>query len=247
MAENLSKLPLELRLKYIEDMSNIQHELLKSFYDRRPLTERYLDGSVAIHWHVFTSENSFCLTWVKADSNWVLDSSEMPMFVWVGKVSEELRPVAALRRMQPLEHCNVFSSQSAKMPQIFPKVLFRIYNNKLRILYDCLGIEAGQLINQVVQGFPQVLYGVSDEPANPQRSGTVNWEAGGAERHFHLSSSDIHDSLLILQGNVISYRFSEGLNLRSESVQVFPCPVNLLVSAIQRLHYAIIQQHKHIV
>jgi len=238
---------LELRLEHMKSLSNIQHKLLKSFYDGRPVTERYLDRSVAIHIHVFTSKDCFCLTSIKAEGDRMFNSREMLVFVRIGEVLEELRPVASLVRLQPLEHCNVFWGQSSKMPQVTPEILFRIYNNKLRFIYNALGVEAGQLIDKVLQGFPQALDGLPDEPAGPRRSRKINWETGGANRYLPLLPLDIDVPLLILQGNVIGYHFDEGLNLGPESVQVFPCPVNLLISAIERLHGKTIQRNEHIV
>ncbi|MFH1381721.1 MAG: hypothetical protein ABIH70_02395 [Chloroflexota bacterium] len=143
---------LEFRLEKFKDMSNIKHELLKSFYNRQTIAERYMDGSVAIHVHLFTSKDSVCVSCINAKSDRVPNYRESLVFVRVGEFTNELRPVTSVVRLQSLEFCNVLSSQSVKMPVVFPEVLFRIYNDKLSVLYATLGIKAGQLINQIIQG-----------------------------------------------------------------------------------------------
>lgn len=227
---------LELRLEYFKSKSNIQHKLLKAFYDGRPISERYLDGSVAIHVHLFASKDCLCVTAVNADYAGMSESGEMPMFVWVGKVAEKSRPVTSCVRLQPLEHCNVLSSESAEMPQISLELLLRIYNDKLGFLYDALGIKASQLIDKVFKSNPQIGYGVSNQPANSCWCGEIDRETSSTERNLTSLAPDIHNAHLILQGNVICHNFGEGANFRPEGVQVFPCPVNPLISAIEWMH-----------
>ena len=53
---------LKLRFEGIKRLSNIQHKLLKTFDNGRPIDERYLDGSVAVHVHMFASEDCLCIT-----------------------------------------------------------------------------------------------------------------------------------------------------------------------------------------
>ena len=236
MTVNLSELPLELRIEYIKGISNMQFELMEAFYDIRPIFERYLDGSVVMHIHRLTGKDSICVTCVNAESHWMRDCSEVPMFVWVGKVSEEPRPMASRIRLQPLEHCDVFSSQSPETPQVFPEVTLRIYDNKLCLLYDTFGVKTGQLINQIVQGDPQVLYDFPNEPANLWRGGKVSRERRSADRCLDWPTIDGNDPFLVLQGNIMFHNFGEGTNFGAEIVQAFPCPINPFISAIERLH-----------
>jgi len=141
----------------------------------------------------------------------------------------------------------VFPTQSFEMPLILPKVLFRIYNDKLRFLNDALGIKSGQLINQVVQGFSQGLYDLPNEPTSSWGSWVIERGSGGSNRHVKLFPFDIDDSLLVLQGNFIGYHFAEVVDFRLEIVQVFSCPVNLLISAIEWIHNRTIQRNGHVV
>jgi len=236
MANKLSELPLEFRIEYIKSMSNIQHELIKTFYDWRPLDERYLDGSIVIPIHLLASKDCLRVHRIKADESRMLDSRKDFVFVRVGELSDEFRPVASIVRLQPLDDCDVFSSQSLEAPLLIPEVLFRIYNDKLCFLYDTLGLKAGQLIAQVVQGFSQGLYDFPNEPPSPWRCREIDREGGSSNWHNQLFPLDFNKPLLVIQRDVIGYDFGEGLDLRNKGVQVFPCPFNLFISAIERLH-----------
>jgi len=90
---------LKLTIEEAKRLSNIKHELLQTFYDRRTVVERYLDGSVAIHIHLLTSKDCLCITCIKADASKMSDSCKSFVFVGVGKVSKEFRPVASVIRL----------------------------------------------------------------------------------------------------------------------------------------------------
>ena len=226
----------ELKIKQMNCLSNIQHELLKTFYDGRPVTERYLDGSIAIHAHIITSENSLCVTWVKGQSNGMFNSRKGLVFVRIGEVTDKFSPVTSLIRLQHLKHCNVLWNQTIKTPQITPEFLWRIYNDELCLFFDTLGVKAYQLISQIFKGLSQGLYDFPDEPACLERGWAINGEASSSNRNKQMATIDFDEPSLILQGDTIGYFFSESVNLRLESIQVFPCPINLFVSAIQRVH-----------
>ena len=157
--------PLELRVEVTKDLGNLRLELLKTFYDRRSVAERYLDGNIALHVHLLTGKNSFCAAWRKSDGNRTDDSSKVPVFVGVGQITEPSYPVASAERLQPLDGCDVFGGQGIPKVVSCEKALesfFRICDRKLRVIYDSLGIKAGQLIHQVLQGTTQVLRDLSD-------------------------------------------------------------------------------------
>ena len=228
--------PLELVLEGIKRMSNIRYELFKTFYDRRPIVEHYLDGSVVIHVHVFTSQDAFCILTMHSDDHWMLYDSEKPMFTWVGQVSKELRPIGSFVWLQPLNCCDVVGTHPSKMPELSLELLWGIYNDKLTLLDNALGIKASHLINEEIKGNTQVL----DDLAYQSRGSRWSGEIGGCSKAPNGDFSDftpnINHSLLILQGDSITHNFCEVFNLRPEQVQVFPCPVNLLTRAIKRMH-----------
>lgn len=156
---------LELRIEVAKDLGNLRHELLKTFYDRRSVAERYLDNNIALHVHALTGKDGFCATWRKSDDNRAGDSSKVPVFVGVAEFAKPSYPVASTERLQPLDSCDVFRGQGATKVVPCEEVLesfFRICDRKLCAIYDSLGVKAGQLINQVVEGNAQVLRNLSD-------------------------------------------------------------------------------------
>jgi len=194
---------LELRIEQFKRISNIQHKLLKSFYDGRSVVERYLDGSIAIHIHLFTRNNHIFMTTIKSNASIMSDSCKSFVFVGVGESFNEFRPIASIVRLQPLKHCNVFPCQSPKVPFLSLEVLFRIYNDKLRLLYDTLGIITGQLIDQVIQSFSQGLYNVPNNPSGAEGGRIINGSSGSPNSGFQAFPFDINDSFLVIQGNFV--------------------------------------------
>ena len=165
--------PLELRLEVTKDLGNLRLELLKTFYDRGSVGERYLDNDIALHVHGFTRKNGFCATWRKSDQNRTDDSSKVPVFVGVGQITKPSYPVASAVRLQPLDSCDVFGGQGISKVVSCEEILesfFRICDRKLCAIYDSLGIKAGQLIDQVVQGNTQVLRDLTDQYTHLQRN-----------------------------------------------------------------------------
>jgi len=230
-------LPLELRFEITECLANDRYKLLKLFYNRDTIAERYLNGNILLHVHVLTGENRFCATWRRGDHDGMPHSRQMLVLVGIGQVSENPRPVASNVRLQSLDSCDVLPGQTIKVPVIFPKVLFRIYDNKLCLLYNALGIVASQLINKVVQGDAEVLDDVANEPSRFRRSGSIE---GCRERpQYSVCDAAIWErdiGWFALQGDVITYNLPKGFDFGAQTVQVFPCPVDPLISAVQLIH-----------
>jgi hypothetical protein len=53
---------LELMLEVGKSLDRHQRQLLKTFYDRRSVAERYRNGSIAIHIHWSAREDFFCIS-----------------------------------------------------------------------------------------------------------------------------------------------------------------------------------------
>ena len=107
---------LELWLERINSLGNLRLELLKTFYDRHSIAERYVNGNITLHVHGLTGENRFCATWRRSDKDGTLNSSKVPLFVWVGQVSESPRPLASITRLKPLDSCDMFTGEA---PEVF--------------------------------------------------------------------------------------------------------------------------------
>jgi hypothetical protein len=231
--------PLELRVEVTKDLGNLRLELLKAFYDRRSIAERYLDNNIALHVHVLSGKNSFCATWRKSDDNRADDSSKVPVFVGIGQITEPSYPVASSVRLQPLDSCDMFGGQG--VPKVvsceeFLESFFRICDGKLCAIYDSLGIEAGQLIHQIVQGNTQMLGDLSDQYTDLRRSS--DYEGGKPPLYCPnlLAVWQGEDSWLAIQGNTVICNLAQGVDLGLQILQVIPCPTHPLISAIQRVH-----------
>ncbi len=228
--------PLELRLESLKDLDGHVNQLFKAFYDRRAIAERYSDQSIAIHIHLLTSELCFRYMVVYSNDYRAFDDSEMLMFLWVGQVSKRPKQLMSVVRLKPLKSCDVFPFQSTEMPLLPTEVLFRIYNDKLCVIYDRFGVKAGQLINQVVQSGPKVVNHISDESANSEGSGLVDDARGSPDGNSTLSPLDNGIPHVIIQGDTIGYDLCERRNEGLQGVQVLVCPVDPLISAIQLVH-----------
>lgn len=99
-----------------------------------------------------------------------------------------------------------------------------------------MGIEAGHLINEVIQSGSQVLDNFSNEPSGSCRCRKIKGEGGPADWYLPYLASKIAKPKLILQGNILAHNLGESFNLRPEHIQVFTCPINLFASAIERVH-----------
>jgi len=65
---------------------------------------------------------------------------------------------------------------------------------------------------------------------------------------FNISAiRELKKGWFSIDNDTIIYNLTEILNPLFQIRQVYPSPLSPLISAIERLHYAIIQQHKHIV
>lgn len=236
---------LELRLEAIKSLDNHQRQLFKAFYDKRSIAERYRDNSVVIHIHMLTTQNCLCYARVKFDNDGAVDDGEMAVLVWIGEFGKPFRPLASITRLQPLDSCDVFRGENGEMvsPERVLEYFFGVCNRKLCAIYDSLGIQAGKLINEILQGSPKVLYNVSDESANSQRGFNLG-HGSPANRYFAPLPPYGGDAHLIIQGNAITYLLGKAPDQGLQSIQVFMCPIDPLISAIQRVHSRTISEDK---
>ena len=241
---NAELTPLELRLEVTKSFSRQFDHLLKAFYDRRTVAERYLDGSVAIHVHLFPRKDSLCISVVKRDGDGAPNGSQMLVFVGIIQIPDKPDPQASIVRLQPLESCDVFAAQPIEMPFVFPEVRFRIYNDKLRFLYDRMGIEAGKLIDQVIQSTPQIAGNFSDQPTESQWGGLIDERGRRPEGSASLLPVNSDDAFLIIERDTISHNLCEIFNVGPETIQVFPCPTDLLIRAIERVHQDVYSEYE---
>ena len=230
---------LELTLEHMKCLSNLKFQLLECVYDGRPIAERYMKGDDIIHVHGLAGDYRFYGTWRPSDADWAGKNCKVAVFVGIGDTGECLRPIASVTRLQPLDRCNMLVADTfeSSLP-VGPEALFRILNKKLRALYDLAGIEASQVINQVIQSGSQIVDDLPNEKTDDW------WYGFDIDREYHSTAShpflstiwQSGDYWLTLNDNTIVYCLEDGINSTVQIRQVYTCPSNPLIRAIERLH-----------
>ena len=238
---------LEIRIECIKRFGDLRLKLLQSVYvhDGRSSAELYMDGSLVIHIRGLVGADRFCARFQKM--NGVLSRGlrycELPVFVGVGEVSNQLRPVASFIRLQPLDSCDMFIAQTFKIPTMpTPEDIFAILDRKLSFLLNRAGIKACELIDQIIECRTQIVNDFSNE----------DFDDVGNLGEFYFECSDdisrfIEGLWLAIYNNAICYSLTQTFNQTIQIRQVFACPSNPLISAIEWVHSKTIQRNGHIV
>ena len=234
--------PLEVRLEVSKCISNLSLDFLECPYDRRSVWERYVAGHVNLHVHG-SIDGMRCCAWVAANptevtfkttiapsSDIASATHEMSVFIGIGTLTEQPRPIASVVRLQPLNCCNMAGADAFEPTSLWVsnKIFFRIYNRKLRAALLSAGIEYGQLENEIIESTSEIVTNL------PHQNAKLHSREGlGRE-------SEIHDALvrgirIELKDNGISL-FSKGvIGLRLEIKKAFMCPLYSFETAIERV------------
>ncbi len=235
--------PLELRLETIKSLDNFEYKLLKCFYNGRSILENYLKRENVLHVHGLVGNKGFCATYLRADNNRAIHNGKSSVFVGIGDISKPSRPLATIERLQPLDSCDVFranSSEKFTFPFSFDttdsavKCFWRVLDWKLRSLYILLGIEAGQRINEVIKSGSEVIDYFADKNAELLRHG--DWTTSDIADINELIPFNRAPYTLVINRNTIYLILAKGLNPSFQVTEVFTCPIDPLISAIQRVH-----------
>jgi len=238
---NLS--PLELRLETIKSLDNVEYKLLKCLYNGRSILENYLERENVLHVHGLVGEEGFCAIYLRADNNRTIYKGKSSVLVGIGDISKPFRPLAIIERLQPLNSCDVFRANSSEVfasPRIFDvtdsgiKRFWRVLDWKLRSLYLLLGIEAGQLINEVIESSPKVIDDFADKDAEFFRN--RDWASSDIADINEFTPFDRTPYTLIINGNTINIMLAKDLNPSFQITEVFACPIDPLINAIQGVH-----------
>jgi hypothetical protein len=88
------------------------------------------------------------------------------VFVGVGDVAQQSRPVASVVRLQRLHCCDMAGIESHKASVAVPReVLWSVFNGKLRAVLDLPGIKPSKLEDEVVQCGPEIVANFHDQDA----------------------------------------------------------------------------------
>src|SRR5258708_4021894 len=121
--------PLEVRLEVSKCISNLSLDFLECPYDRRSIWERYVAGHVNLHVHG-SIDSMRCCAWVAANptevtfkttvapsSDIASATHEMPVFIGIGTLAEQPRPIASVVRLQPLVRSHALSATRTSCDQ----------------------------------------------------------------------------------------------------------------------------------
>ena len=230
--------PLELRLEISKSLSNIEYQLLECFYNRHTtISENYLKTLNIIHVHGMFGHRGFCARYLNCNTKRVFKETQFPVFVRVGNSIESFRPFTSIERLQPLDSCDVFRAYSSEIFTFLPlECFFRALNWKLRSLYILLGIEAGQLINKVIESSTEIIDNFAYDDT------TYNWGEFWGESKNKIGDgtspflSPNRPYKLCLFGSTLEILLEKDIDSLFQIQQVFACPKDPLISAIQRVH-----------
>jgi hypothetical protein len=235
--------PLELRLETIKSLDNFEYKLLKCFYNGRSILENYLKRENVLHVHGLVGKKGFCAIYLRADNNRAIHNGNSSVFVGIGDISKLSRPLATIERLQPLDSCDVFRANSSEVfasPLIFDvtdssiKRFWRVLDWKLRSLYFLLGIEAGQRINEVIKSGSEVIGDFADNNAEFFRN--RDWATSDIADINELIPFDRTPYTLVINGNTINLILAKDIDPSFQVTEVFACPIDPLISAIQAVH-----------
>ena len=228
---------LELRLEGIKRLGNLQLKLLECVYGRRPIAERYANGDATLHIHGSAGHYLFCAEWRRRDVELTSDRYEVPVFVGIGQGLEHTRPVTSVERLQSLDRCNMLITDTfEKGIAPSPETIFSILNRKLRSVYDIADVQLSQVIDEVIQGGPQVIGDLANEYADDRWDLRCEWHGHRPDDTNHLTSLYDQGLCCVLTDDTITVFLTEDISSTIQIRQVYACPSHPLISAIERLH-----------
>jgi len=241
---------LELRLETIKSLDNFEYELLKCFYNGRSISENYLKRENVLHVHGLVGKKGLCAIYLRAGNNRTIHNGKSSVFVRIGDISKLPRPLASIERLQPLDSCDVSRANSSEIftfslgfhsADSVVELFWRVLNWKLRSLYLLLGIEAGQLIDKIIESGSKVIDDFTDKNAELLRYG--NRATSDIADINELIPFDRTPYTLVINRNTINLILAKDISLSFQLIEVFACPIDPLISAIQRLHTRLLCYH----
>lgn len=234
---------LELRLEAIKSLDNTAYEPLKCLCDGGSISEDYLKRENILRAYGLFGKKVLCTIYLRADNKRAIDNGKSSMFVGIGDISELSRPLASVEWLQPLDSRAVFRADSSEVfasPLGFDRgdsvveLLGRVLNWKLRSLYLLPRIEAGQLIDEIIESGAKVVDDFTNKNAESLRYG--NRTASDIPDIDELTPFDGAPNTSVINGHAICLVLAEEVNPSFELIEMLACPIDALISAIQRLH-----------
>jgi len=209
---------LERRLERIKHFRDLQLEHLKCLYNVGfVLGEHYRQAKVVLHLHGVRHEDWYAmrrLRWymrkrVKSDTAWSgANFDRVPMFIRIGEVTYNSKPMIVVVRLKLLNQCNLSSAKSSELGR-HPCVecLWCVANRKLQILIDRLAARFSKCTDEIVQCSNKMLHDLTDDDGE-----VIEWVGQTILELMRVRART-------LCGNDTRLSFSEGLNLTFEIEQ----------------------------
>lgn len=221
----------KIALEKIKGVSNARFDYLKRLHDRQPLCQLYAEGKVELHIH-YSMNGMFCATYRAADgtkagmatkepraSKFSCYAGEIPVFVPVGGVSKDFRPLASSVGLKFCQFCNMRGVDTLE-PTILPsrETLFRAFHGELSLISGPPAIEPRKVIDKKIHSASEVIANLSDQDADKEIGPReIVWRAH-LEFMRRIRIELTNHSLLLLP--------LEGFDLHAEVTKVFLCPSN---------------------
>jgi hypothetical protein len=234
---------LEPRLETIKSLDDFEYKLLKRFYNGRSILENYLKRENVLHVHGLVGKKGLRATYLRANNNRAIHNGKSSVFVGIGDISKLSRPLATIERLQPPDSCDVFGANSSEKFTLSlsfdttdstVEIVYTVLDWKLRSLHLLLGIEAGQLINQVIKSGTKVIDDFADKNAELLRHG--DWTASDIADINELTPFNRAPYTLVINSNTTYLILAKGTNPLFQVIEVFTRPIDPLISAIQAIH-----------
>lgn len=229
---------LELRLERFKRLGNLELDYLNRLNDRRPIGELYVSGEIDLHIH-FSMDGMWCATYRCADSIEIpitdsripkssvvpLDADKFSVFVSIGEVSKGFRPIASAVWLQPLDCCHMGCIDPLE-PHFRPprKVLFPVYDRKLRAVLSNAGVMFGEFKDEIIEGAPKIVTNFTDQDSYSHGykriCGTHEFEI---VRRIRI---ELGDNFIFLLPQCMDYPLPQISN-------VFVCPPHAFKAAIE--------------
>lgn len=217
---------LEVELERSKRISNFEFDLLKRFFERQPISERYTQHRLNIHVHGSLNGVLFCAECRAVrdgDDVIVRDGNQFVVLVEVTESGEVFRPLASIVRLQRLDSCDV-GLVDTPQEGLFPSVesVWRAFDRKLGFRLSAAGIKFGELPYEVIQGGTETVGGVPNEKA----AFIGDWCSAGNNAHDFSALTWWNDFGLKIYSCGLCLCLTNGVAERIQLREVFGCPVD---------------------
>jgi hypothetical protein len=228
------------RIELANYIFNLRMKNLQRFADRRSIVEKYIGGLVEIHAHAHCaqvlsdgSHHRVCFrlrnigAQVHSRSCEMSSSgqlNEVSVLIDIGQPVEKLK-MAALVRLEPLDHCEVFVREMFETARpILGEELRLVIDRKLSAILDRAGVDACEDVNDMVERCSKVQHDLADKNEELRERLLVDSEVFAANVILTVGNSNLN------------YSFTEIASERFQLRQLFACPFNPEFGLLKSAH-----------